>query len=402
MKHINQKNLIKFGIPPSRANIRIVNPLVNPQEVSSNLKNLGLTAEDLNPIDWRKNVDLEVVQNQEQCGNCWAMSSTSALADRFIISKNLKGINLNPSLATQCSVEENNNGCGGGNPSDAGKFFETTGTVDISQGTCPSFNDMCTDGFTNLPTCSSIENTCNISNSLLYKAVQGSTRTVASGTDKIDPDQTIINMKKELLNGPFVVAFFVSNDFMASSVKGAWASTNGIFINGAYNDIFDNLIPTNLKSSLGNPTGKGWQDVIMEDGNPAGHAVEVVGWDVGDTGSKYGRVPYWIIKNSWGSDWNENGYFRFAMNIAPTNYNSNLGLDVPINSITDSTGKTKSLGSYFGSGTAFDPDVNSGAKGGTDNSTGKTSKTQLYFLYVCLGFFAIAFFIAIYKFFKKD
>lgn len=35
-----------------------------------------------------------------------------------------------------------------------------------------------------------------------------------------------------------------------------------------------------------------------------GHAVKMVGWGV-DNG-----VPYWLIANSWNTDWAENGFFR--------------------------------------------------------------------------------------------
>ncbi|KAE9418662.1 hypothetical protein Angca_010247, partial [Angiostrongylus cantonensis] len=35
-----------------------------------------------------------------------------------------------------------------------------------------------------------------------------------------------------------------------------------------------------------------------------GHAVRVLGWGVENT------VPYWLVANSWNTDWGENGYFR--------------------------------------------------------------------------------------------
>lgn len=339
-----------FSLPPNHANPQITLPLQTTEDIDSNMRKFRLTAEDASiPIDWRKKLgkSMSAVRNQASCGNCWAMSSTSALTDRFIIKKNLPNLNLNAVMVTQCSPQRTNDGCCGSQPTFAGEFFETTGTVQISPG-CPGFNSTMTsydidspagcdeknDRTINFPACKNIESKCLSNSPILYKAVKGSTRTVA-GTD---PANTIFNMKLELNNGPYVVTFNVPYDFMASGWGYKWDKTNGIYITGAYNKELDSKFGDKKQASgIGNWTDfAGW------------HAVELVGWDKGDIGDGKGATtPYWIVKNSWGPDWNENGYFRVAMNVPETgNLNSGLGLDIP------------KAGN--GGGTTFDPDVSTG------------------------------------------
>ena len=38
------------------------------------------------------------------------------------------------------------------------------------------------------------------------------------------------------------------------------------------------------------------------------HAVNLVGWGVSPRG-----IEYWIVQNSWGPEWGENGYFKLTM-----------------------------------------------------------------------------------------
>jgi hypothetical protein len=392
-------NLYKLmGVPPSRANLAIQGPVSSSQEVQSKLFQAGIKPSDLTPIDWR-NSDIGPPMNQQDCGDCWAMSSTSALADRYMIQNKIKGLVLEPAITAQCAGQYGaqsylNNGCGGGSPMDAGKFFEIQG-VSVVGSNCPPWKDIYKGS---LPTCDIAKQDC--SSAILCKAIAGSTKSLAvlNAQNEPDHDTTISNIKAELANGPVVAAFFVPHDFM---VPDAWkAVTKGIFINGAYNDWLNQNAPSQLKQQISNPNQ--WGDIMVEGGSPAGHAVELVGWDIEQNVPGYGVIPYWIVKNSWGPTWNEGGYFRIAMSQPASaqakGINNFLGFDSPIVGkvmLMSSNQPILDTGSFpFGSCTKFDPDLKLGPPPGSN--LGPTS-----YRYVIYAIVIIILLVLLYLYYKR-
>jgi len=61
-----------------------------------------------------------------------------------------------------------------------------------------------------------------------------------------------------------------------------------------------------------NYTGGIWKEkVFFEQSN---HAISVVGW------GKENNEEYWVVRNSWGTQFGENGFFRISM------HEGNLGI----------------------------------------------------------------------------
>jgi hypothetical protein len=400
--NLTAHNLATRGIPPNRANAKIVAPLSTQKHLRDTLSVLKLSsAADLpKSFDWRDHYNIGAVDNQANCGNCWAMSSTSVLTDRFLIQKELSNIKLDPLITTVCDTDESA-GCGGGQPSSAGHFFETQGASEASS-TCIAWDSACSrsnncaiglQGNPNLPSCGSLKCAMN------FRAKKGSTHSLAIPGDA---NGTLAHIKADIkANGPVVGCFFVPEDFAygtgMSDAKYRWNATNGIFINGAY------VADEHLFMPPGSSPGQS-ADIINEGGGNAAHAVEIIGWGVGNAGKKYGNVPYWIIKNSWTSGWNDKGYWKHAM----YPLNKKLGMDVPIST---------SYG-LFGSATAFLPDTNTGpphgghghshgghgGNGGNGGTTGpKSSKTKGWWLalWILLGVLALVLLIWFFKGKKK-
>jgi len=213
---------------------------------------------------WNKNQHIP-----QYCGSCWAQALTSALSDRLSI---LRGgvwpqINLSPQVLINC----NGGGtCGGGTSAAALEWIYSNGITDQ---TCQQYvaEDLTCGDLAVCETCapnatSWWPGSCTkIENPTTYYVSQYGN---VSGAD---------NMKAEIyLRGPISCGIDATSDFED-------------YTGGIYSEKVRFLY--------------------------LNHEVEVVGWGID------GDVEYWIGRNSWGTYWGEDGWFRIQM------YEDNLGIE---------------------------------------------------------------------------
>lgn len=204
------------------------------------------------------------ILDQGNCGSCWAFSATQALTDRFCIATNgtsMPKLVLSPQYQVNC--DNSNSACNGGLTLNAYKFITNSGVDTLSCTPYVSGKTGRADKCSNK--CSTPDEEFNLAYSSSAYSLVGRNR-----------NETIENIQRDILNyGPISISFIVYTDFT---------------------EFFQR-----------NPTG-------VYRRNPSsyargGHAVKAVGWGVTEDETK---TPYWIIANSWGESWGDNGYFKIV------------------------------------------------------------------------------------------
>lgn len=229
--------------------------------------------------DWRdaNGMDYtEPVMDQGDCGSCYDASSMRMLTARHKIAINdTSALPWSINFPLHCS--EYNQGCKGGYGLLTAKW---SGDVGLLPATCMRYNTA---------------GTCKLECDL-EKDLKGQKRYRAANHRYINQwygnfNYSVQAIKEEIYHGgPVVLSFEPAEDFMFYS-EGVYRSAP-------------------VEASKGKGVLKPLRKHVDfdQEWERVDHAVVTIGWGE-ENGDKY-----WLIQNSWGPDWGEDGLFRIAMN----------------------------------------------------------------------------------------
>lgn len=206
-------------------------------------------------FDWRDHGAVGPVKNQGSCGSCWSFSTTGALEGaRFLATGELVSLSEQQLVDCdhECDPEEPDScdsGCNGGLMNSAFEYTLKAGGL------------MREDDY---PYTGTDRGTCKFDKSKIAATVAN------FSVVSLDEDQIAANVVK---NGPLAVA-----------------------INAAY-----------MQTYIG---GVSCPYICSRRLN---HGVLLVGYgSAGYAPIRLKEKPYWVIKNSWGENWGENGYYKIC------------------------------------------------------------------------------------------
>jgi len=188
------------------------------------------------------------IYNMGNCTASWAITTASALSNRFCVSDPSEYSELMLSPQQLLSCDSMNRACNGGDIDTAWNYIQREGLV----------SEICfpyqADGSV------SCESRCS------------SEVPLKSASHCVLNSESAIR-REIFLNGPVVAPLFLMDDFL-------------VYKDGLYET-------SNTATQL---TDARRQRII--------HAVKIIGW------GSIEKKPYWLVENSWGEDWGDHGYAK--------------------------------------------------------------------------------------------
>jgi len=211
------------------------------------------------------------IRNQGKCGSCYAVSTLNMLESRLKIKHGIsEELSLNHIL--NCSVY--NQGCEGGYSYLVLKFAKELELIPKACENTEYKSDLYSEFQCGAKNC---ENNPNVK----FKSYKASDFGYLGGSYGKCNEELL--MRELVKNGPVVVSFEPDYHFM-------------MYRKGIYKSVQNNWISKNLSKPE-------WEKVD--------HSVTLVGWGY----DKIHKTKYWLLLNSWGKHWGENGYFRMVRGI---------------------------------------------------------------------------------------
>lgn len=206
---------------------------------------------------------LSAIKNQAACGNCWAHAATESVESYFAIKTGQLPV-LSTQQITSCTTTEN--GCGGGGYGQAWDYVEQSEGLNeewvypfVNFFCDPPLNQQCTQKCQNIST-------------QFTKKFKWWPKSNASVGARVQPNDATAMMDALANEGP--VAISVGSD--------------------PWSDYESGILQNNYSNNAS------WTSI--------NHAVQLVGYGYDFTAN----MNYWVVRNSWGTNYGEDGFIRLA------------------------------------------------------------------------------------------